>query len=167
MKIRFGIFAIVTAAAMTASYATATLRAQDPAAASAQDPAAASAQDPAAASAKSSTWDNVYSKEQATKGETLYNDQCARCHGTNASGADAPALAGAEFAANWDALTVDQLFDRIRNTMPQDNPQTLSREDTAALVAYVLDKNGFPAGDAALPAAGGALAKITYTATKK
>jgi mono/diheme cytochrome c family protein len=151
MKIRFGIFAIVTAAAMTASYATATLRAQDP----------------AAAPAKSSTWDSVYSKEQATRGETLYNDQCARCHGTNAAGADAPALAGAEFAANWDALTVDQLFDRIRNTMPQDNPQTLSRDDTAALVAYVLDKNGFPAGDAALPAAGDALAKITYTATQK
>jgi len=35
--------------------------------------------------------------------------------------------------------------------MPQDKPNTLSPEETAALVAYILSGNQLPAGEAALP----------------
>ena len=99
MKLRFGVFLIVTASAMALSHATATLRAQTPAA--------------------QSTWSGIYTTDQAAKGETIYADKCARCHGADLSGADAPTLAGGEFASNWDGLDVGQLFDRVRNTMPR------------------------------------------------
>jgi hypothetical protein len=109
MKVRLGVFLIVTTAALTASYATATLRAQDP---------TASAPAPEAA---------------------------------------APAAA---------ALTVAELFDRVRNTMPQDDPQSMNREDTAAVLAYMFTKNGFPSGDSPLPSDGDSLARIKYLANK-
>ena len=48
--------------------------------------------------------------------------------------------------------------------MPQDDPGTLSREDTAALLAYLFVKNGFPAGETPLATAGDELGKIIYLA---
>lgn len=147
MKLRFGVFLIVTVSAMALSYATA-LRAQ------------------AAAPEGQSTWSGVYTREQAAKGETLYAAQCAECHGADAGGADAPTLAGGEFASNWDGLDVAQLFDRVRNTMPQDDPQTLNREDTSAMLAYMFVKNGFPSGETPLPTTGDALSQIKYLANK-
>src|SRR5207244_3838464 len=101
MKIQLAVFTIVGAAALALGYAP--IRA-------AQD------------AGKKSTWDGVFTQDQATKGETVYNDKCAKCHGPNGAGADAPALVGAEFASDWDGLSLDQLFDRTRNTMPQDDP---------------------------------------------
>ena len=38
------------------------------------------------------------------------------------------------------------LFDRIRTTMPQDNPGKLSRDQYADILAFVLKANGYPAG---------------------
>jgi hypothetical protein len=37
----------------------------------------------------------------------------------------APEPAGGDFDPNWDGLTVGQLFERIRTTMPQDNAEVL------------------------------------------
>jgi mono/diheme cytochrome c family protein len=165
MKVRFGIFFTVLLAALSASYATATLRAQDPAAPPA--PAAGPTPGtPAEEAAAKSTWDSIYSQEQATRGEVVYNQLCIRCHGAEAMGADAPALTGADFNANWDALSVAELFDRIRNTMPQDDPQSMSREDTAAVLAYMFTKSSFPAGSTPLPSDGDLLARIKYLANK-
>ena len=113
------------------------------------------------------SWDAVYSAAQATKGEAVYTDKCARCHGVSLSGADAPPLVGADFAADWDGLSIYQLFDRTRSSMPQDEPGSMSREDTAATVAFMLQKNGFPAGSADLATSADALNAIKYVATKK
>jgi mono/diheme cytochrome c family protein len=108
----------------------------------------------------------VYSKGQATKGEAIYNEKCQKCHGADASGADAPSLADSGFAGDWDGLTVQQLFERTRSSMPQDAPQSLGREETAALIAYLLSKNNFPAGSADLSERGEMLGIIKYVATK-
>jgi len=156
MRLKFGIFVAVMSATLAVSYVNQGLSAQEPA----QEPTAA----PAAGA--SSTWDSVYSEPQAAAGEKIYNDKCAMCHGAEGNGADAPALRGADFGGNWDTMTVGQLFDRIRLTMPQDDPQSLNRDDTASLVAYMLSKNGFPAGSNALPTEGDALAHIKYLANK-
>ena len=150
MKLKIGIFLVIASAAMAASYATAIVRAQEP----------------AAPAGKNNTWDGIYTKAQADKGETLYGDQCARCHGADGSGADAPTLVGGDFASDWDALTIGELFDRVRNTMPQDNPQSLSREDTAAILAWVFSKNNFPASDTPLPTDGNTLRQMKYLANK-
>ncbi len=46
--------------------------------------------------------------------------------------------------------SVGELFDRIRNSMPQDEPGPLSPQRTAEIVAYILSANELPAGNRAL-----------------
>jgi S-disulfanyl-L-cysteine oxidoreductase SoxD len=112
------------------------------------------------------TWDGVYSQAQAEKGSTLFTDRCAKCHGPDGAGADAPALAGSEFGLDWDGLTVSQLFERVSTTMPQDNPQSLSREEVASILAFLFQRNGFPAGSTDLTQDAAGLVQIKYLARK-
>jgi len=62
----------------------------------------------------------------------------------------APALAGGEFMAGWDGLTVGDLFERIRISMPQNSPGSLSGAQNADILAFVLASNKFPAGQTEL-----------------
>jgi len=112
-------------------------------------------------------WDGVYSAEQAKRGQARYAELCSSCHGDSlAGGESAPPLAGGEFLANWNTLTVGDLFDRTRNTMPQNKPGSLSREANAEILAFVLSANQFPAGKDALPQASEALREIRIEAVK-
>jgi mono/diheme cytochrome c family protein len=112
-------------------------------------------------------WDGVYTEAQAKRGAALYDVHCASCHGlAGAGGGLAPALVGSAFAANYDGLTVADLFERNRRTMPVGEEGTLSREQTADITAYMLQCNGFPAGKEELPSDVYALRGIAYLATK-
>src|SRR2546429_8929685 len=83
------------------------------------------AQAPAADSR--SVWDGVYTEEQAKRGESVYHKECAACHGDMLIGGEsAPPLTGGAFLANWNGLSVGDLFDRIRKTMPQSAPGRLT-----------------------------------------
>jgi len=114
-----------------------------------------------------STQDGVYSDAQAKRGEAAYTKSCAGCHGPDLAGADtAPSLTGSEFNAGWNDLTLDDLFDRIKTTMPGDAPGSLSREQCADVLAYLLSKDGFPAGQAEL-VAGPGLKDVKFVAQKK
>jgi S-disulfanyl-L-cysteine oxidoreductase SoxD len=94
-------------------------------------------------------WDAVYSDAQSKRGETAYGQYCAKCHGPDLMGADvAPPLTGVEFTSGWNDLTVGDLFERLRITMPADKPGSVSAQDNADIVAFLLAKNGFPAGEA-------------------
>jgi mono/diheme cytochrome c family protein len=98
-----------------------------------------------------SVWDGVYTEEQAKRGEQLYVQRCASCHGDKLSGGEsAPPLAGGQFLSNWNGLTLDVLFERIRITMPTDNPAKVTRPAKADILAYVLSMNRFPSGKAEL-----------------
>lgn len=112
------------------------------------------------------TWDGVYTDAQAARGEKLWGEKCAKCHGPDLSGGDAPSLIGSEFSGNWDDLTLGDLADRLRISMPQDNPQSLSRDQTAELVATILKGNRMPAGQADLPVQPEYLKMIKYKANK-
>ena len=144
MRNRVGVFAIVAVTAFVLSYATAM----------------------AGQETTKTTWDGVYSQAQAAKGEAVYNEKCQKCHGADAAGSDAPSLADSGFAGDWDGLTLAQLFDRTRSSMPQDAPQSMGREETANIIAYLLSKNNFPAGEADLSERGEMLGTIKYVATK-
>jgi len=101
----------------------------------------------APAAPQKSVWDGVYTEAQATRGQEAYRQQCAGCHLDNLGGADmAPALAGDAFKTQWNELTVGDLFDRIRISMPQDTPASLPRQSYADIVAYILKTNAFPSG---------------------
>ena len=98
-----------------------------------------------------SVWDGVYTSEQAQRGEALYTRQCARCHGAQLTGGEAaPPLAGGDFLSNWNGLTVDDLFERIRVSMPADRPGQITRQQNADILAHILRANQFPAGKAEL-----------------
>jgi len=94
-----------------------------------------------------SVWDGVYTEEQAKRGEPLYRKECAACHGEQLTGGEsAPPLTGGAFLSNWNGLTLGDLFDRIRKTMPQTAPGRLSRQQNADILAFMLSMNRFPAG---------------------
>ena len=114
-----------------------------------------------------SVWDGVYTAEQARRGETAYLQACASCHGPALDGGDmTPPLVGGAFTSNWNDLTVGDLFDRIRTTMPLDAPGRLSRPQTADVIAFVLKANGWPAGAAELPPDQATLKQIRIEATR-
>jgi mono/diheme cytochrome c family protein len=97
--------------------------------------------------------EGVYSAAQANQGKTVYDEKCASCHGTMQTVTPdmAPLLNDSGFQNLWRDRSLARLFSRIRETMPQDKPGTLSPDDTADIVAYILCANQLPAGDAALP----------------
>ena len=55
-------------------------------------------------------------------------------------------MTGGEFLDHFDGSTVGDLFDRIVRTMPKNMPGSLSLDGYAAILAYILQVNGFPAG---------------------
>ena len=94
-----------------------------------------------------SVWDGVYTQEQAKRGEEIYKKECAACHGAELTGGEsAPPLTGGAFQANWNGLTLGDLFDRIRKTMPQSKPNSLTRQQDSDVLAFTLSVNKFPAG---------------------
>ena len=105
--------------------------------------------------------DGVYTAAQAARGEALYKVQCAFCHGDALAGEMGPPLAGDLFMAIWGPLSASDLFDKIQNTMPADTPGTLSRPQTADLVAYLLRANQLPAGTSELASVDTALKQIS------
>jgi mono/diheme cytochrome c family protein len=111
------------------------------------------------------TQDGVYSSAQAERGQTVYEKSCLSCHGKSLEGdGQAPALADAEFAKEWNGQPLSDLFERIRLTMPGDAPGTLKADDVADVLAYVLKKGDHPAGAAELAADAAALKTVTFTA---
>ena len=114
-----------------------------------------------------SVWDGVFTEEQARRGQALYSRECAVCHGSDMAGADeVPALSGPTFLANWDGLTMNDLFERIRVSMPPNKQGRLSRQQIADLLSHVLKANGFPAGKAELDSKAEMLKQIRIVATK-
>ena len=113
------------------------------------------------------TWDSVYTVGQAARGETAYVKSCARCHKESLGGADeSPALAGGGFLGNWHGQSLFALHDRIRTSMPTDDPETLSRQTVSDVMAYILKVNAFPAGTIELPVSADSLKDISVRAAK-
>lgn len=99
------------------------------------------------------TNDGVFTAEQAARGEAAYRAECASCHNGDLGGDGfAPALAGTDFATNWNDLTVGDFFERIRISMPPNEIDKLTPQQKADVVAYILSYNGYAAGPAELEA---------------
>jgi quinoprotein glucose dehydrogenase len=114
-----------------------------------------------------SIWDGVYSEAQATRGKALYSQECASCHGSELTGGEmAPPLSGGEFMAGWDGLTVGDLFERVRISMPQNSPGSLSGQQNADILAFVFSSNKFPAGAEEMPKEAGILKTIKFEVKK-
>ena len=96
----------------------------------------------------------LFTQAQATRGEAVYAESCAACHGASLAGGAAPPLAGPAFERSWGGprVTLDDLFFVIRTTMPPYGSSSVSVPDRAAVFAFILKSNGYPAGQSLLTA---------------
>lgn len=94
----------------------------------------------------------TFTDDQFERGEALYNQQCAQCHGVELASAAAPALIGPTFRKTWSPLgaNVSGLFDRISSTMPPGQGGALQESEYLDLLAYVLGRNNVLEGNEAL-----------------
>ena len=88
--------------------------------------------------------DKVFSQDQAKRGRASYDGKCASCHDGGTMG---PELWGDAFLTKWENKDVGGFFTRIQTTMPEDAPGSLGEKEVLDIVAYVIQTNGFPAGD--------------------
>jgi len=122
--------------------------------------AAATASAGVTLSASPSTRQGVYTEGQAEAGAQLYGERCAMCHGKMLEGAyEMPELRG-KFIANWSKAPLSDLYDYLGRAMPQYAPGSLTPDENAKLVAFLLKANALPAGREELPASGSALQAI-------
>ena len=99
--------------------------------------------------------DGVYSVSQAERGRVVFDEVCAACHMPD------------EFSANgmlvgWDGQAVNDLFESVSAMMPEDNPGSLSRNQTARLLSFMLLRGRFPGGATELPVERDALGSIRF-----
>jgi mono/diheme cytochrome c family protein len=103
--------------------------------------------------AKKTVWDGVFTTAQAERGKENYlSGRCGGCHKLDLTGDRGPALKGEDFIAHWENGSVNTLFDKIRETMPQNSPNDVTEDAKADIVAYLLQSNGFPTGKTELRA---------------
>lgn len=114
------------------------------------------------------TWDSIYTAEQAERGDSAYKRLCARCHMESLAGSDeAVELTGSAFMSAWTGQTLADLHERIRTSMPTDTPGVYGRQEVTDVIAYLLRFNGFPAGAKALTHENDALREIRFEATRR
>jgi mono/diheme cytochrome c family protein len=107
-------------------------------------PAVLAQGDSAAVKPDRSIMSGLMNAEQVARGRAGHRTNCGSCHG-------AEAYTGEAFEQAWKGRTVFELYDLIKSTMPNDNPGQLPVQDYVDIIAYILNLNGYPQGDAELP----------------
>ena len=83
-----------------------------------------------------------YTNAQAEAGATVYEATCSECHLTDFQGSfEAPELAGPNFRNTWGGRRVGDLLVLIGATMPPQAAGSLSAEQVASVLAYILRAN--------------------------
>jgi cytochrome c len=96
-----------------------------------------------------SVWGGAYTEQQAKRGEALYQQECATCHGDALEGNGQteraqklermlPPLSGDVFKGNWNGRPLSDLFDKMKRTMPRDDPGKIGLNQNADILAYLL-----------------------------
>jgi polar amino acid transport system substrate-binding protein len=106
----------------------------------------------------STVWSRVYTSEQARRGETVFKDNCSVCHAEDLTGADGPALKGELFTLLWEGRSLGRLFERVRRMPPRKAP--LELDESRDALAFILQANGYPAGERELSTDASSLEEI-------
>ena len=95
----------------------------------------------------------VYTLAQAKAGRAVFTQHCIKCHGANLQGTSAPAVAGTDFlqTAQRNGWTLATLRYLVFQTMPFNSPGTLTPEQYASVMAFLLAANCFPSGGHPFP----------------
>ena len=102
---------------------------------------------------KRSVKTGVYTAAQADRGIALFRSKCASCHAPNRFTDDL-------FYVSFAGKPLWEMFDVISDSMPEDNPGSMKKEEYADVIAYLLKLNNFPAGATELPVDKDALSAI-------
>jgi mono/diheme cytochrome c family protein len=99
--------------------------------------------------ARPSIWSGVFTAAQATRGNDAYQGNCSSCHGSDlrATTGEAVDLTGPAIRAAWNGRTLQDRFEKIRDTMPLGNPNSLDDRIYMDILAFILQFNEFPAGN--------------------
>jgi len=94
----------------------------------------------------------VFTPAQVARGKAVYAESCAACHGSALTGGAAPPLTGRQFEASWShpQVTLDDILFIQRTTMPPRASSSVSPDDHVAVFAYILEANGYTAGETPL-----------------
>jgi mono/diheme cytochrome c family protein len=103
--------------------------------------------------------DGVYSAEQAGRGQAVFESKCGDCH-------EAERFKGSAFLESWIGEPLVSLYDLIGTTMPADNPGTLSPQQYADIIAFMLKMNEYPSGQEELKGSKDAMSAIRIDAVK-
>ncbi|MGH7754910.1 MAG: c-type cytochrome [Vulcanimicrobiaceae bacterium] len=89
----------------------------------------------------------LYSAAQAGEGAREYAAHCASCHGANLDGPAGP-LAGVAFSSlgTKQHVSIGELFRFITAETPVGAGGSLSHREYTVIFAYLLSRNGYPAG---------------------
>ncbi len=95
-----------------------------------------------------------FTADQATRGHQDFNNHCAECHRPDLTGGpDVPPLLGKKFLSAWGTQKISDLISFEHQNMPANNPGSVPDDKLYTITAYILQKNGFPAGSTPLSAA--------------
>ena len=108
-----------------------------------------------AAQGQKSVKAGVYTAAQADRGIVVFRSKCASCHAPNRFTDDF-------FYQSFAGKPLWEMFDVISDSMPEDNPGSLKKEEYADVIAYLLKLNNFPAGETELPVEKDALSEILF-----
>jgi PQQ-dependent dehydrogenase (methanol/ethanol family) len=87
-----------------------------------------------------------YTPEQVAQGRWQYSQKCGACHGQQLQGTGAPALSGTLFKDQWNGKKLSDFYGYVHTNMPLGMGASLSTQEYADIVAFVLAQNGLPAG---------------------
>jgi len=107
----------------------------------------------------SSTLGGVYTAKQAVRGGDVYAAMCQGCH-------TAASHTGVTFKNTWTGRPLSDLFAYVRERMPKNDPGSLTAEEYADVIAYLLKLNQMPAGQAELAPDSLELKKIRIDSVK-
>ncbi|MFZ3332175.1 MAG: c-type cytochrome [Candidatus Acidiferrales bacterium] len=91
-----------------------------------------------------------YTAAQAANGAKVYQRTCASCHGAKLQGAMGPALTGKQFWLTYGGKKVSTLWSEVHTEMPMMAAGSVSAKNSTDVMAFLLQKNGVPAGTAPL-----------------
>jgi mono/diheme cytochrome c family protein len=111
----------------------------------------------------------LYTAQQAAGGERTYDAKCSACHGDHLEGGAGPALSGTTLGtlAKNTKMTVGDMFSFVAQQMPLNDPASLSRSEYAEIMAYILKKNGYPAGTKSLTYGAAMVSTVRITSAYK
>jgi polar amino acid transport system substrate-binding protein len=92
----------------------------------------------------------LYQAIQAQRGKVIYASKCAVCHGKELTGGGAPALTGTQFFTREMNNKLGDVFRYMAHEMPAGQPGSLTHDQYADLMSFILQTNGFPAGESPL-----------------